>query len=230
MCTKNNPRFIGLIMALILPGSAHAFSGYWKTGIAWYCICHLLFYLCALILLLPVSLSLAIMIAAQLSVVIFNVLLFISSYRPTRLSSEGWIIFLCLAFAINTVDYMLFSSFVRAGPIGEIHVAISMYPSIKTNSSRRPAVNVVVINKVTYQSRDPRRGDIIGFMRGNDGVLWINRIIGLPGETVNIQYPYVFINGERLLNPPILWKYLRMREGVLDTLMQKTQKAQILKE
>jgi len=62
---------------------------------------------------------------------------------------------------------------------------------------------MVVINRSTYRSGDPSRGDIIGFVKGNDGILWINRIVGLPGETVDIQHPYVLINGERLLDPPI---------------------------
>jgi signal peptidase I len=81
---------------------------------------------------------------------------------------------------------------------------ISMYPTIITRSSQHVSVfDTVVLSRWIYQSKNPRRGDIVGFTSGNDSRVWIKRIVGLPGETVEFQHPYVFINGEKLLDPPI---------------------------
>lgn len=60
----------------------------------------------------------------------------------------------------------------------------------------------LVINKLGYRLHDPQRGDIIVFRdpRTDDRKL-IKRIVGLPGETVEIGNGDVFINGELLEEP-----------------------------
>ena len=55
----------------------------------------------------------------------------------------------------------------------------------------------IVIEKVSYYLHDPERYDIIVFPF-TDEVNYIKRIIGLPGETVQIKDGKVFINGNEL--------------------------------
>ena len=55
----------------------------------------------------------------------------------------------------------------------------------------------LVIEKVSYYLHDPERYDIIVFPF-TDEVNYIKRIIGLPGETVQIKDGKVFINGNEL--------------------------------
>lgn len=65
---------------------------------------------------------------------------------------------------------------------------------------------VVLLNKIKYSFISPERGDIICFRLENesnendesDSQLYIKRIIGLPGETVQIKDGYVYINGKVL--------------------------------
>lgn len=53
--------------------------------------------------------------------------------------------------------------------------------------------------KLAYILSDPKRGDIIIFpYPDNPEVTYVKRIIGLPGETVEIKDGYVYINGTRL--------------------------------
>ena len=53
--------------------------------------------------------------------------------------------------------------------------------------------------KLSYRFQDPKRFDIIVFpYQYEENTYYIKRIIGLPGETVQVVDGYVYINGSRL--------------------------------
>jgi signal peptidase I len=55
------------------------------------------------------------------------------------------------------------------------------------------------VNKVVYHIRDPKRGEIVLFKSPyKDGREFVKRLIGLPGETVEIRKGIVYINGSEL--------------------------------
>lgn len=57
----------------------------------------------------------------------------------------------------------------------------------------------LIVDKITYRFSDPRRFDIIVFpFEYGDHVYYIKRIIGLPGETVQIEDGNIYIDGEVL--------------------------------
>lgn len=58
----------------------------------------------------------------------------------------------------------------------------------------------LIVDKITYRFRDPQRFDIIVFpFRYQEDTYYIKRIIGLPGETVQIdENGVIYINGEVL--------------------------------
>ena len=57
----------------------------------------------------------------------------------------------------------------------------------------------LIVDKMTYRFRDPKRYDIVVFpYQYQDNTYYIKRIIGLPGETVQVVDGYVYINGSRL--------------------------------
>ena len=57
----------------------------------------------------------------------------------------------------------------------------------------------LIVDKLTYRFHDPERFDIIVFpFRYKDNTYYIKRIIGLPGETVQIVDGEIYINGELL--------------------------------
>ena len=57
------------------------------------------------------------------------------------------------------------------------------------------------INCLAYLFHEPRRGDIVSVRLAGKHIMFMNRIIGLPGETVAFQEGHAFING-KLLNEP----------------------------
>lgn len=57
----------------------------------------------------------------------------------------------------------------------------------------------LIINRVVYAVSEPRRGDIIAFYYPDDEkTVYLKRIIGLPGDTVEGIDGKVYINGEPL--------------------------------
>jgi len=58
----------------------------------------------------------------------------------------------------------------------------------------------LIVDKITYRFRDPQRFDIIVFpFQYEEDTYYIKRIIGLPGETVQIDLDgTIYINGEEL--------------------------------
>lgn len=62
---------------------------------------------------------------------------------------------------------------------------------------------VVLVNKIVYRFSDVKRYDVIAFSRvKEDGYFDIKRVIGLPGETVQISNGEIYINGERQSDVP----------------------------
>ena len=57
----------------------------------------------------------------------------------------------------------------------------------------------LIVDKITYRMREPVRYDIIVFpFRYKENTFYIKRIIGLPGETVQIAGGEIYIDGEIL--------------------------------
>ena len=72
-----------------------------------------------------------------------------------------------------------------------------------SGDSMRPAVldgDIVLVNRMIYDASKPKRGHIIVFKpNGNENARsYIKRIIGLPGETVQIKDGEIYIDGEKL--------------------------------
>ena len=57
--------------------------------------------------------------------------------------------------------------------------------------------DVVLINRIVYDARKPKRGEIIAFRpNGNENAHYcIKRVVGLPGETVQIKDGKIYIDG-----------------------------------
>jgi len=70
-------------------------------------------------------------------------------------------------------------------------VGISMETTLKDGEP-------IIINKFSYRFTDPKRFDVIVFKQGGREHSYYNikRIIGLPGETVQIIDAQIYINGE----------------------------------
>ena len=78
--------------------------------------------------------------------------------------------------------------------VGFAHVPTgSMENTVKADSH-------LLVNKGIYIFSEPKRGDIVTFTTDNNNntMIYLKRIIGLPGEKIEGRDGYVYINGEKL--------------------------------
>jgi signal peptidase I len=94
----------------------------------------------------------------------------------------GSVVAVFLAFVI------IFSVGMRTSVIGD-----SMEPTLYNAQE-------ILISRFAYKLSAPKRGDVIVFLpNGNQNThLYVKRVIGLPGETVQIQNGSVYIDGALL--------------------------------
>ena len=73
-----------------------------------------------------------------------------------------------------------------------------------TDGAMNPSLEIgdrISVDRLSYLIRDPVRGDVVKFTAGG-GIELIRRVIGLPGETVQIQNGQVFGSSKPLYRPP----------------------------
>jgi len=66
----------------------------------------------------------------------------------------------------------------------------------------------IIINRLVYHFEPIRRGDVVVFLYPLDATKsYIKRIVGLPGETVQIRQGLVYVNGSWIPEPYVLSQY-----------------------
>jgi signal peptidase I len=94
---------------------------------------------------------------------------------------------------------------------------VSMLPAYNDKS-------VNFVNRLAYLRHEPRRGDVVGLRLGGTnvfyrapGVMYMKRIVGLPGETVAFADGHLLINGAALDEPyekgPCNWNFAPVTVG-----------------
>lgn len=67
----------------------------------------------------------------------------------------------------------------------------------------------ILINKLVYRFEPISRGDVVVFWYPLDRTKsFIKRVVGLPGETVEVRWGRVFVDGQQLDEPYVLPQYL----------------------
>lgn len=62
----------------------------------------------------------------------------------------------------------------------------------------------LLVNKAAYFFDDPERGDVVVFHAPNGNGDYIKRVIGIPGDTMEIKNRNVYVNGVKLEEPYIM--------------------------
>ena len=200
MNDKTYPKWVGVLLALLLNGSAHFLAGKRTVGIIWFLAIRLSAIAAMLILAAPGILSIITAgILFLTSITLWFIMLKQSFRAVERIGIWGWLIVLILVFAINF------------GFRSALHLVVQPFkvPTEAMNPSLIPGDHVVA-ERVSYWLRNPQRGDIVVFNTTGlehpaiqPNVYYIKRIAGLPGETVQITPPNLIVNGQVIMEPTV---------------------------
>jgi len=111
-----------------------------------------------------------------------------------RSFSELWRFVLITLLIVLPIRFFVAKPFIVNGP--------SMDPTFETGQ-------YLIVDELTYHFRQPQRGDVLVFQYPHTAPnevkrFYIKRLIGLPGETVEIQYGKVSIHNSTSADPIIL--------------------------
>jgi signal peptidase I len=143
------------------------------------------------LLLLPISLYLYLLVDAIVTAFRTR-----DSFQPRFYNR--WFVYLVLLFVwglpgrwtIQTWStYVAHSFYLPAG---------SMEPTLLVG-------DYVYVDKWRYRSRDPQRGDLITFVPPeNPNILVVKRVVGLPGDRIEIRKKRLFLNDQELKEPYVV--------------------------
>lgn len=89
-------------------------------------------------------------------------------------------------------------------------VGPSMSPNLKNS-------DLLILNKAVYKLREPKRGEVISFEYTGTKYL-IKRIIGLPGESIEVKNNILYIDGkpfeEDYLDSSVITKDFKLDEKI----------------
>jgi signal peptidase I len=73
---------------------------------------------------------------------------------------------------------------------------VSMLPTYRSGA-------FTFANRLAYLMREPARGDVVAIRMAGPGVVLVKRIVGLPGEQIEIAAGVVLVNGTPLAEPAV---------------------------
>lgn len=105
-----------------------------------------------------------------------------------RIIKDGVELLVGSAVAVFLAFVLVFSAGMRTSVIGD-----SMEPALYNGQE-------ILMNRILYRISMPKRGDVIVFLpNGNkNSHYYVKRVVGLPGETVQIRDGNVYIDGMML--------------------------------
>ena len=71
---------------------------------------------------------------------------------------------------------------------------VSMLPTYRDHT-------VNFVNRAAYAFHEPSRGDVVAIRLSGFSLMYLKRIVGLPGETISFHNGQCFINGQPLKEP-----------------------------
>lgn len=203
--TSDRPqaRWPGVVFSLLVSGFGLFRGGQIRRGIAWILGLQICGVVCALLL----ALEAVPIIVALVGVVLWLIAvlwMLRDSFRPGRMTPRLWVLFIILLILSAVVPVP--GSFIARNfkiPTG------AMEPTLMgARDGNTP--DHIIVDRLSYLFADPKRGDLVVFetsnipeihryLKPNGGeVYYIKRLIGLPGERIEIKDGSVYADGEPL--------------------------------
>jgi signal peptidase I len=184
----------GVIFSLFLPGFGIARAGLLGRGLAWFVGIELSVVAVGVLFALE-TIPFGLGVTAAACLIVADLVMLYQSYRPGRMTAKHWAAFLVisvLSMVLPSPTKLVVHPFEM--PTG------SMIPTIQGGSGKG---DHVFVDRLTYRFSSPRRGDLLVFLTKGlpelrQDQFYIKRIVGMPGERLQIHDGSVFANGTRL--------------------------------
>ena len=199
-------RWPGSLLSVVVPGFGLVRAGRPLRGIAWFIGLQLLG--CAIALMVtaravPVWLVCVAFVASFLP----PIALLVDSFRPGRMNWR-----LTLLFVIVGIASLFLPSLPQSIAGAYKTPTGAMEPTLRGASAATP--DHFIVDRLSYRFTTPRRGDLVVFRTtGIAGIpgeaIYVKRLVGLPGERIEIRGGHVFADGRQLSEadgiPPITY-------------------------
>jgi len=203
---------LAVILSLLLPGLGQAYSNKAKRGLAFLIIYVVSGILLSVYLFNPYTGVNILMIVPAITLIVFGFYILFDSYRCaagfnssnnlSRNSSKGKSVLMVLGIIFLAVIFnplpVFVSYYIRGNLVKTFTTPSgSMQPTLLSG-------DCVLVDKGIYKKTDPARGDVVVFIFPQDRrKVFVKRIVGLPGETLQIKDGKILINTEPLTEPVI---------------------------
>jgi signal peptidase I len=193
----NRPWLAGLLQ-IVTPGLGNLYSGRPLRALILHLsvLCIGLFLLLALVW-LPSPLNLLLPAAAAIIVMVFMVTDGVRCARAARpdfplARYNRWYVYLLVVAVVAVAEPFLAHAYVIQSVLTH---APSMEPTVLVGDR-------IVVDKSAYAFSEPKRGDLAIYRTTEfHQAIFMKRIVGMPGETIEIRNREVFINGRKVDEP-----------------------------
>jgi len=196
-------RWPGVVFSFLVPGFGLFRGGQIRRGIAWILGLQVSAVICALLLALE-SVPMAVAFVALVLGLVAVLWMLRESFCPGRMTPKLWALFiaLLLLFALVPVP----GSFI----VRNFKISTGAMEPTLMGARDGNTPDHIIVDRVSYLFSGPKRGDLVVFESSsiselqrsqnlNAGeVYYIKRLIGLPGERIEIRNGSVYANGEPL--------------------------------
>lgn len=191
--TKKRRPLIALLLSLVFPGLGHLYAGSLGASMGWFAgyqiVINSLFALFIFWNVAPLNIILPI-----IGFIVFYLINMISAYRLASRQPEEYILKPINKISIYTIlliSYELVSMF--TWPAFGNYEAFKM-PSQSMMNTLEAGENLIA-DLGAYKDKSPQRNDLIIFIFPGDGkTKYIKRVVGIPGDTVEIADKQLYIN------------------------------------
>ena len=204
--------WLGVLLSLLVPGFGLIRAGRTARGISWFLGIQIVGVLVTLCLIWRALPSWAVLVAI-ISGVAIQIVMLVDSYRPGRLNATrllGFALVLAALIFLPLPAHFIAQSY-------KITTA-AMEPTLQGTPDH------VIVDRLSYRFSAPRRGDLAVFATTGLGAIpedtvFVKRVVGLPGEKIEIRDGHIFADGRQLNEedgiPPISYVAARGERHVV---------------
>ena len=201
-------KWVGVVLSLLLHGSAHFLSGKRAAGLKWYFGLFACGLLGSILIAIPGNVTLTLGAVFWLSGIVLWLIMLKQSYRSVkRIGFLGWLAVVGLSVIMNV-----------GLKLSARHI---VHPFTMPMKSMAPTImpgDQLFVQRLAYLFARPQRGDIVVFRtKGIEGLpaktFYIKRIVGLPGERIRIEPPNLIVNDHPVTEPAIFTTISKASDG-----------------